>query len=217
MATRCICESTHAPRTIVLTGGPGAGKTATLELVRQTFCTHVVILREAAGIVFSGGFPRDDSTATRRADQRAIYFVQRELESLAEPFNAALVLCDRGTVDGVAYWPGPDDFWQSIGSTYEAELARYDAVIHMRTPTKQRGYNHDNPLRIETAAEAHAIDERIAQAWRAHPRYFEIAPTPQFLDKVSAALDVVRGLVPACCREVPEGACASRLMDIATR
>lgn len=37
----------HKRKTIVLTGGPGAGKTAVLELVRQQFCAHVEVLPEA--------------------------------------------------------------------------------------------------------------------------------------------------------------------------
>ena len=43
---------------IVITGGPGAGKTAILELARRDLCAHVEVLPESARIVFSGGFPR---------------------------------------------------------------------------------------------------------------------------------------------------------------
>ena len=127
----CACTTPHRRKRIVLTGGPGAGKTAVLELVRQEFCAHVQILPEAAGIVFGGGFPRTGSLEWRRGAQRAIFFVQRELEGIGEADNAAIVLCDRGTVDGAAYWPGPDSFWDSVGTTLERELTRYDAVIHL--------------------------------------------------------------------------------------
>jgi broad-specificity NMP kinase len=37
---------------MVLTGGPGAGKTAVLELLRHSLCDDVAILSEAAGIIF---------------------------------------------------------------------------------------------------------------------------------------------------------------------
>ncbi len=103
----CGCARPHDRRRIVLTGGPGAGKTAVLELVRQQFCTHVQVLPESAGIVFGGGFPRGAAQSHQSAAQRAIYFVQRELEHMADGMNTAIVLCDRGTVDGAAYWPGP--------------------------------------------------------------------------------------------------------------
>lgn len=95
----CECRDPHAHTRVVLTGGPGAGKTAVLELVRQHFCEHVHVLPESAGIV----------------------------------------LCDRGTADGAAYWPGPDDLWSAVGTSLEDQLRRYDAVIHLRTPGKQSG------------------------------------------------------------------------------
>jgi hypothetical protein len=76
----CDCGDRHVPRRVVLTGGPGAGKTAVLELIRLFFCEHVKTLAEAAGIVFGGRFPRSDSPPLRQAAQRAIYHVQRELD-----------------------------------------------------------------------------------------------------------------------------------------
>jgi hypothetical protein len=80
----CDCSGPHPPRRVVLTGGPGAGKTATLELVRQALCPHVHVLQEAAGILFAGGFPRAAAPLVRRAAQRAIFFTQRELEAIAD-------------------------------------------------------------------------------------------------------------------------------------
>jgi predicted ATPase len=94
---------------VVLTGGSGAGKTAILELARRYFCKHVDVLPEAAGILFGGGFPRLPSDAGRRAAQRAIFHVQTALEDLSITANAAVTLCDRGTVDSLAYWPGAAD------------------------------------------------------------------------------------------------------------
>src|SRR5262245_41814414 len=103
----CACSKTHPTKLVVLTGGPGAGKTAILELIKHHGCEHVVVLPEAATIVFRGGFPRGVSEPARRAAQRAIFHVQRELEQLAlEEGRGAVALCDRGTIDGLAYWPG---------------------------------------------------------------------------------------------------------------
>ena len=63
----CDCSQKHVARRVVLTGGPGAGKTATLELIRRSsFCEHVQILPESAGIVFGGGFPRRATLADLR-------------------------------------------------------------------------------------------------------------------------------------------------------
>lgn len=197
----CDCAETHTRRRIVLTGGPGAGKTAVLHVIRRSACEHVVVLNEAAGIVFGGGFPRDQAAGVRRAAQRAIFHVQRELEAAADEANAAIVMCDRGMVDGFAYWPGPDDFWSSVGTTREELFARYEAVIHMRVPDDAHGYGHQNPLRTESSAEAAAIDTRILQAWDGHARRFIIDATSNFLAKAGRVLEILRGEVPACCRE----------------
>lgn len=196
----CACTAVHPARRIALTGGPGAGKTAVLELLRRTACRHVHVLPEAAGIVFGGGFPRGHTLEQRRPAQRAIFYVQRELEATAGAADAAIVLCDRGTIDGLAYWPGPEDMWEPLGTSLDEQLARYHAVIHLRTPPIDAGYNHDNPLRVESAAEAAKIDAKIAAAWARHPRRFEVPATHDFLSKATRAIELVQAELPACCR-----------------
>lgn len=198
----CRCKtSSHDAKLVALTGGPGAGKTAVLEVVSRTFCPHVTVLPEAASIVFGGGFPRRTTTSFRRAAQRAIFQVQRELEDATiEERAAAVVLCDRGLLDSVAYWPEePASLWARVGLTEEQALARYCAVIHLATPDESRGYNHQNPLRIETAAEARRLDERIREVWSKHPRRVVIPSTDDFIVKVQRALAVIRAEVPRCC------------------
>ena len=66
-AIPCICdEAGHRPRLVVITGGPGAGKTALLETVRYHFCQHVSVLPESASLIYGGGFlDKDDKTKFR--------------------------------------------------------------------------------------------------------------------------------------------------------
>lgn len=198
----CGCERAH-PNTvrIALTGGPGAGKTAVLEMALRQLCPHVAALPESAGIIFGGGFPRRGTTIARMAAQRAIFHVQRELERLIGEEDVAVALCDRSTVDGYAYWPEEGgDFWENLGTTREEEIARYDAVIHLRTPSPERGYNHDNVLRIESAAEARAIDDRILEVWEGHPKRILVRSTDDFLEKASVAFGAIKAFVPSCCQ-----------------
>ena len=146
----------------------------------------------------------------RRAAQRAIFYVQRELEAAAADDNPAILLCDRGTVDGSAYWPDSDDLWATVGTTLDEQLHRYNAVIHLRTPTMADGYNHQNPLRVESAAEALALDASIMHAWERHPRRFVVEPSADFLDKAARVLDILRGELPECCRHHVVPALAGR-------
>lgn len=207
----CGCVRTqHPPRRVVLTGGPGAGKTAVLEMARHALCEHVAIMPEAAGIVFGGGFPRHPSEAGLRAAQRAIFRIQREVEALVdEEQRVAIALCDRGTVDGLAYWPGtPESYWLSVGTTHERELARYAAVIHLETPAATSGYNKANVLRVESAEEASVIDGRIEAAWNAHPKRVIVPSASNFVEKAARALELIHAELPSCCkahRLVPEG------------
>lgn len=86
----CACATLPAePPRIVITGGPGAGKTALLEVVRRMYCEHVVILPESASILFRGGFPSRPTPAAHEAAQRAIFRVQHEVERLVEEGRVA--------------------------------------------------------------------------------------------------------------------------------
>jgi len=184
-------------RFIVLTGGPGAGKTAVLEMARKAFPEEIAVLPEAASIIYGGGFWRKPAAAAKRAAQRAIYRVQREMERMVEEEGQAhFVLCDRGTLDGLAYWPGTESqYFREMGSTRKKELLRYDMVIHLRTPAAERGYNHANPLRIESAPEAARLDQKIVHVWKGHPNRFIIDGTLEFLEKAERALELIRARI----------------------
>ena len=199
----CSCENQHAAcQLIAVTGGPGAGKTAVLAVARQLLCQHVIVLPEAATIVFKGGFWRRESPVGARAAQRAIYCVQRQLEDIViKDHLAAVGLCDRGTVDGAVYWPSEGvSYWEAMGVSREAEMARYAAVVHLRTPEAHNGYDLSNPYRIESARRAAELDEAILQAWQSHPRRVVVAAAADFEVKVKHALDAIGALLPGCCR-----------------
>lgn len=200
----CSCKEVgHHARLVVLTGGPGAGKTAVLEFVRKTLCEHIAILPEAASILFGGGFWRLESNSAKQAAQRAIYHVQDEMQGLViNEKKWALGLCDRGTLDGLAYWPGTeDDFFGSLKTEKEIELKKYIGVIHLKSPTLEMGYNHQNPIRTESAELATQIDQRIHHIWKSHPHYSCIESKNSFIEKVSEAVHLIRSFVPECCRE----------------
>ncbi len=199
----CACEnSNHDSKLVVLTGGPGAGKTAVLELVKKSFCKHIQILPEAASILFSGGFARGESEIARRGVQLAIYHVQRQLEQISiEERKSAVVLCDRGSLDGLAYWVGDQkSFFDSLHTSLEKELSRYEAVIHLRSPTAEAGYNHQNPVRTESAEQAARIDEKIAEIWKQHPKYKMIESESEFMNKAVKAVNAIKDYVPTCCK-----------------
>lgn len=197
----------HERERIVLTGGPGAGKSAVLETVRRTLCEHVLVLPEAAGVLFRGGFPRRKDRESVRAAQRAIFHVQRELEAVGDVPRPAVVLCDRGTVDVLAYWPGPaEDFWAATRTGLDAELHRYELVLHLRTPgpviepgDAAAGAEGVDPVPLEAAVAAAVIDARVEQVWRPHPRRVLIESRGDFLADVRSVIAILLAEMPACC------------------
>jgi hypothetical protein len=88
-----------------------------------------------------------------------------------------------------------------MNTTRGAELARYDTVIRLRVPPAAEGYDHENPLRRESAAAAARIDERIAIAWAGHPHRFVVAATESFAVKAARTLEIVHAEMPRSCSQ----------------
>lgn len=185
---------------LVLTGGPSGGKTTLAQAIQKEFTSHVAVVPEAASIVFGGGWPRRRTTVGVQHQQRAIYFLQRELESLLWQENQdRLLICDRGSLDGLAYWPGPGpetDFLHTARTSIESELSRYEWVIHLDTAPATY-YDLTNPLRNESFDEAWSLNERIKDVWSAHPQRFIIGNTEggHFIEKLQRALLVVQRII----------------------
>lgn len=200
----CPCQHLkHDTKLVVLTGGPGAGKTAVLEMMKKMLCEHVAILPESASIIFGGGFWRLETPTGRTAAQKAIFHIQRDMEELVlNEKKWALGLCDRGTLDGVAYWPSDEEtFWSTLGTSRDIEYRRYQAVIHLRSPSETHGYNHKNPLRIETALQAQSIDEKIHLIWSGHPKYRQVESSANFMEKANRAIQLISQELPECCKK----------------
>lgn len=183
---------------IVLTGGPGGGKTTAADLFRREIGERVVLVPEAATLLFGGGFPRASETRAVQAAQRAIFHVQRNLEDVqAALYPGRVLLCDRGTVDGAAYWPGqPHEFFENLGTTLDRELARYDAVIFFESAA-MGGIQVEggNPVRQENLAQAAALDRRLRPLWEKHPRFVLVPHNRSFFKKISFGLAVIDGIV----------------------
>jgi len=183
---------------IVLTGGPGGGKTTAADLFRREIGRDVVIVPEAATILFQGGFPRSRQPPALRYAQIAIYHVQRHLEDVqASLFPGRTLLCDRGTVDGAAYWPGePDAYFAAVGSSLKAELGRYDAVIFFETAAiAGTAIEGGNPIRNESLAEAVRLDDKLRRLWSHHPHFVLVPNHPSFFKKISHGLAMLEEVI----------------------
>ncbi|MFN7728475.1 MAG: ATP-binding protein [Bdellovibrio sp.] len=182
--------------TIAVTGGPSGGKTTLIETLQKDMTGLLSIVPEAASLLYRGGFPRKSSSNGRRHAQRAICFVQRELEDLAiEDSKTDVIVCDRGSLDSIAYWPDVEaDFFKSLGTSRAQELARYQWVLHLDT-ADQDFFDTSNPVRTESHKEAVEINHRIKAAWQGHPQRIVISHSNEFLDKIAKAKKALRMMI----------------------
>lgn len=184
---------------IVLTGGPGGGKTTAADLFRRELGERVVVVPEAATLLFAGGFPRATEADAARGAQRAIFHVQRNLEDVQSArFPDRILLCDRGTIDGAAYWPAGDarGFFEDVGTTEADELDRYDAVLFFESAAVGGiSIEGGNPIRNESLSLATDLDARLRALWSRHPRFVLVPHDTSFVRKIMRGLGALEALV----------------------
>jgi len=178
-------------RRIVLTGGPGAGKTVVSAEIIRRHADRFVLVPEAATQVYFALQTRWDrlDLEGRRDVQRRIYRHQREQEDRAAAAHPdKILLLDRGTIDGAAYWPeGPEAYWHDLGTTHMTELARYDAVVWMQTSAALGIYDGDasNTCRFEDPAAAIESGHLLTRLWGGHPNLTTVPAFPHLNDKIA--------------------------------
>ncbi|MBI4673451.1 MAG: AAA family ATPase [Chloroflexi bacterium] len=162
---------------IVVTGGPGGGKTTLMRELRAAdpHARRWLLVPEAAPLLFQAGLSARDKTF-----QRAVMQLQIALEDIcAQAANSDQVLiCHRGTLDPLAYWlrSGWDEreFFAMTQTTRAEHFARYAAVIHLQTAAlgaEPFYLRYPQAHRPETIEQAAATDQLCARAWSQHPCY----------------------------------------------
>jgi hypothetical protein len=174
--------STSRP-VIVLTGGPGGGKTTLIQYLARdaSWASTFVALPEAAHYAWDVNVAR-----TEKLFQRVMVRFQTALEEALDKALGAgdprAVLCHRGSLDPLAFWLqagwSEPEFFDFTETTREGHYARYAAVLHLVTsaldvpPEHTRWPELKNPRAIQDAVE---IDTRLEKIWGDHPRYVRIS------------------------------------------
>jgi predicted ATPase len=185
---------------VVITGGPGSGKTVITARLAAEQPDRIALVPEAATQVYTILRTRWDKLdlAGRHDAQRRMYRLQLEQESrLAAEHVTRTLLLDRGTVDGAAYWPeGPEAFWRDVGTTHARELSRYDAVILLDTAATLGLYDGDasNACRFEDTEAAIAAGNILRLLYKDHPRLVEVPAFVNLDDKIAAVRKVIEAV-----------------------
>ena len=182
---------------IVLTGGPGAGKTVITHRLARDFPDRFVLVPEAATHVYSDLATRWDKLDRegRKRVQRLIYAHQIAQEDrVLEQNPGKTLLLDRGTIDGAAYWPdGPGAYWQDLHTTNSRELSRYDHVLWLETAAALGIYDGDasNPVRFESPTAAVESGKLLLALWKDHPHLHHVGAFVTLDDKISAVMEIL--------------------------
>jgi len=180
---------------IVLTGGPGGGKSTAAELFRREVGESIVVVPEAATMLYKGGLPRTDDIEASRAIQKAIFHTQVSLEDVYEKlYPNRVLLCDRGTIDGSAYWPmDRNSFYEYFETNKKEQFNRYDTVLFFETAAVGKlEIEGGNPVRVESIDEAIALDKKLKYEWKEHTDFIFIPHQQSFLAKINLGLCVLQ-------------------------
>lgn len=189
---------------IVLTGGPGGGKSTLIEDLRRdpTWAGRFVVLPEAVQYArFVHISPRE------KLLQRVIVHLQISLEDGLDralgPTDSRSIICHRGSLDPLAFWLQrgwpEEEFFEFTGTRLEDHYQRYAAVIHLVTsadgvPGEYTRWPEAH--RPEEAGEAIRLDRWLQQAWGGHPNYFRLDNVGKdWTTKSREARDILSGLL----------------------
>jgi hypothetical protein len=174
--------------------------------MRRELGEAMVLVPEAATMLFAGGFPRYDEPDARMAAQLAIFHVQRRLEDVqAARYPGRVLLCDRGTVDGAAYWPGgAGGFFAAAGTSLDRELVQYDGVLFFESAAVGGlSVEGGNVQRREGVTEAALLDGALREVWSQHPNFRLIPHRQSFLDKIVDGVTALKAMLEALDGHLP--------------
>eukprot|EP00536_Pseudo-nitzschia_multiseries_P015134 jgi/Psemu1/298924/fgenesh1_pm.827_\ len=195
----------------ILTGGPCGGKTtaiARLSYFLKERGFEVIACCEVYTVLASNGMSLDyySTEGMDTVIQNSVLDVQLSLEDSIERVlkargKPAVLLCDRGPMDGKAYLS--DEKWKKIlderGVT-EAELRdmRYNAVFHMVTAADGASTFYtleNNEARSETPEQARDLDRRSQKCWLGHAHMYVLDNSTDFETKLRRLVNIVSKLV----------------------
>jgi len=190
---------------IVITGGPCAGKTSIIAMLKEEFGDEIITVPEAATLLLAGGFPVpgqhvDWSDEWQYAFQKSVLNLCKSLEQtyalMARRKNAGILVCDNGLPSGAAYMPGGlAEFIQMFDIDLPQELKNYQAVIHLETIAlahPERYGKHNNSSRYTTLEHAIDLDLLIKEIWEDHEKRFIIPSGWKLEDKYHKVREVVK-------------------------
>lgn len=192
---------------VAVTGGPCAGKTTLIEKVRNVASSmpnvQVFFAPEAATILLKSGL-NPKSCGDAETFQRFVLEQQLKLEEHAytaalkyakqDDAHKAIIVCDRGLMDGAAYFADFADF-ENLLAEYrmktEDVYKRYDKVVFLRSAAvgaPEFYTTMDGTPRSETIDEAIMRDKGVYDVWCNHHNFETVENSFKFYEKLDYAV-----------------------------
>jgi len=188
---------------IVLTGGPGGGKTTLInELAGDpAWAGRFAALPEAISWVGGLGISSSEKLFQRVMVQMQLALEDDLIRALSMQ-DQRFLLCHRGSLDPLAYWLDrgwlEEEFFEFTGTTRQEHYQRYTGIIHLVTAADgaQHAYHRwPDAHRPETTEQAIRLDRLLQQVWSGHLRYFRIGNEDcDWLTKAQKAREVLTEL-----------------------
>lgn len=198
---------------IVLTGGPCGGKTTSMARLSPYLRERgfeVITCPEAFSILVNSGMAFDYLSAVKGMDivvQDTVMDMQIGLEDgfervLRARGKPAVLICDRGLMDGSAYMKEED--WnklmqkREINCVSELREGRYNAVFHLVTAAEgaEEYYTlENNAVRTESPELAKSLDSMTLKAWVGHPNLKVFDNSTDFETKMQRVVEETAMLV----------------------
>ena len=172
------------PAKIVITGGPGSGKTESLARLKDIpRYRKFVFLSELARKLLEE-FPHYRHEMTTFHNEIFRQQTERETKLGEQSF-----ITDRGTADAFAFHP---ETMVLVNTTIEAEYRRYSSVVQLASAAALgEKYYCGDKIRLEPIDEALAIEEAIKKVWQNHPDYHFIHADRDFEIKFRRLTEVL--------------------------
>lgn len=192
---------------IVLTGGPGSGKTSVLEKINQVYSSEgykVIIVPETATELMNNGITFKDGSVSLLDFQELVLRLQLAKEEVVDrtielaKTDKIIVVYDRGTIDNTAY-VNKDEFEEILArlnnvKSFADLMNKYDLVINL--VGREDFYTTDNnKARSENVSEALKLGDTTLRCWLGHKKVKIVLPKDTIEEKTTEVLNVINDLL----------------------
>lgn len=192
---------------IVLTGGPGSGKTSVLEKIYQVYSSEgykVIIVPETATELMNNGITFKDGSISLLDFQELVMRLQLAKEEVVDraielaDTDKIIVVYDRGTIDNTAYIK-KEEFEEILArlnnvKSFADLMNKYDLVINL-VGREDFYTTENNKARSESASEALKLGDATLKCWLGHKKVKIVLPKETIEEKTSEVLNTINELL----------------------